>query len=130
MRARMPRTSIPPSPGNSRSSRAVWMMPASVGGISFARVAHVGEAEPFARQRGELVEARVGAAEVQHVDQDAGVAPVDRAHDARRLGEIAGLGPVRKFEAHEDADARFARSHRRANRSIVALAVGIRAAAR
>ena len=34
--ARMPRTSIPPSPGNWRSSRAVWMMPAIVGGTSLA----------------------------------------------------------------------------------------------
>ena len=34
--ARMPRTSMPPSPGNCRSSRAVRMMPAIVGGTSFA----------------------------------------------------------------------------------------------
>ena len=82
-------------------------------------VADVREAEPFARQRGELLDARVGAAEVEHVDEDSGVAPVHRPHDLGRLGQVARLGPVRKLEARRRCRAACARSHSRANRAVV-----------
>ncbi len=67
-------------------------------------VADVCEAEPLAGQLRELVDARVGAPEMEHVDEDARVVPVHSSHDPGRGGEVAGLGPMRKLQAHEDAE--------------------------
>ncbi len=94
--------SIPPSPGNSRSSRAVWMTPASVDGISFA-------ASHTCAKRNQ---SRGSAASSARLESDRpkcsmstrmpALLAIDRAHDTSRLGEIAGLRPVREFEAHEN----------------------------
>ena len=65
---------MPPSPGNCRSSRAVRMMPAIVGGTSFAASQTCAKRNHSRGSLRELVQARIGAAEVEHVDQDAGVA--------------------------------------------------------
>src|SRR5206468_11018032 len=67
-------------------------------------VADMRKMEPLARQLRQFVEARIGAAEMEHIDQDAGVRAIDRPHDARRLRQVPRFRPVREFEAHEDAE--------------------------
>ena len=115
--ARMPRTSMPPSPGNCRSSRAVWMMPAIVGGTSLAASQTCAKRNHSRGQLRELVDARIRAPEVQHVDEDAGVGPVDRAHDlvaVARLPVSVQCGNSRLTKMPSG----FARSHSRAKRSV------------
>jgi hypothetical protein len=122
--ARMPRTSMPPSPGNCRSSRAVWMMPAIVGGTSFAASQTCTKRNHSRGSAASSVDARVGAAEVEHVDEHSRVAAVHGPHDPGRLRQVACLGPVRELEAHEDAE-RLGKSHSRAKRSVARSRSGI-----
>ena len=101
-----PRTSMPPSPGNSRSARAVWMTPSTVVGFSPRGVTDVREAEPPARKCLQHVAARIGAVEVQRVDEDAGIRSLDGSQDAHGLGEVGSLGPRRELEVDAESQRR------------------------
>src|SRR5450759_1814704 len=72
-------------------------------GHLLGRVANMGEAEPLAWQLGKRVQTRIGATEVEHVDQDASIAPFGGPHYLHRSLKIASLGPMRKLEVDENS---------------------------
>ena len=99
----MPWTSMPPSPGNSRSNRAVWMSSSLVGGTPAGASQTWAKWNHCAGQFAKVGHARARAGEVQQVDEDAGVGLVGRPQHPGRLAEIRRLRPRRKLEVDREA---------------------------
>ncbi len=93
----------PPYPGSERADRAAWMRPRGVAGSVRGCVAQLDEVEPVVRELGQLVERRVGAEEVEGVDEDPGVGLVDRPDDGGGRGEVPGGAPRGELEVDREA---------------------------